>query len=215
MGPMNRKRRPKREPRGAGFTRVPRHVWSDPELSPELVGLLCYFASHASSWIFRRSVFLPEIGLSEDKFDKLRRKLERLQYLKKTTVYRHGKVVGVRFKVDWQPLVESLNPQIPGSEKKAEPAKPGPGFSGEISRVIKSKECPSLCEDCDVVPDGEVTDFAQKVRVEPEPPSPAIFPTSPSHAVAGLLGDHARATPLEVRRIIPHAFDRLRWSGAN
>lgn len=146
------RRRPRKAPRGPGHTRVPRRVWDDPNLSPELVGLLTYFASHGKTWVFRRAVFLPEIGMSEDKFDKLRRKMERLGYLKKAIVYRDGKVDCVRFAVDWRPLIEPLDPECQGSERKADPVKPAPGNSGEIRRVIERNAMSDVFEDEDVVP---------------------------------------------------------------
>ena len=169
-GSISARSRSKKAPRGPGYTRVPWQVWDDPNLSPEIVGLLVYFASHAKSWIFKRAVFLPDLGMSEDKFDRLRRKLEGLGYLKKARVYRNGKVDGVRFKVDWQPIIESLNPEHAGSETKADPAKPGPGISGEISREIKRGTDSDVFEIDDVVP----INFEQRSMYGLRPPGSAV-----------------------------------------
>ena len=106
-----------------GFTKVPNNIWEDEALCPEDVGVLAYLASHAKHWVFRREKMRSDLKMGEGKLDRIRKKLFRLGYLKRTPIRRNGKVDGVRYTVNWSPVVQSLNLENQGSEIESEPLK--------------------------------------------------------------------------------------------
>ena len=122
-----------------GFTKVPNSIWDDKNLDGNDKILLLYFAGHQRGFKVNRDHTLKQLGWGEQKYDKVRKRLVKLGYLKLRNVRVKGKIDHQHAFVTWSPGNNVLNPDFKGAEEASEPRFSAPCFSGELRRTTKRR----------------------------------------------------------------------------